>query len=188
MRWIQTLAIAGLLAAIAGCASGPTVRSDVDPGSDLGRYRTFAFFEPLATDRDGYGTILSSRLKAATRRELEERGYRYSESSPDLRVNFYTNVKERQEIRSTPEIGFTGFYHYRRGFYNPWVGYPYDVRTINYTEGTLSIDLVDASRKQLVWQGLAKGTVTKKVRDNPGPAIDAAVARIFEKFPARASQ
>ncbi len=176
-----------VLALAAACASGPTIRADADPNSDLGRYKTFGFFEPLATDRSGYSTLLSTRLKDATRREMEQRGYRYAESSPDLRVNFYVKVKDRQELRSSADPGFRGFFRYRYGYYDPWAGYPYDVRTVNYTEGTLAIDLVDASRKQLVWQGLATGTVTEKARANPAPAIDDAVRRIFARFPIKAA-
>lgn len=71
--------------------------------------------------------------------------------------------------------------------YGVWGGYPQDIQTVHYQEGTLTIDLVDAAKKQLVWQGVAQGRIHKKAVQNPGPAIDKAVTDIFAKFPIPAS-
>jgi len=173
-----------LCACVASCAVKPTIRTDRDPQVDLGAYKTFAFLEPLTTDSKGYSTLLSARLRDATRRELVKRGYRYDESSPDLLVNFNINIKERQELRAIPRWGYFG---YRDGLYDPWPGYPYDIYTITYAQGTLIVDLVDATRKQLVWQGLASGRISDKVMRNPDAAIDQAVAEIFAQYPVSAS-
>ncbi|HEX2672156.1 MAG TPA: DUF4136 domain-containing protein, partial [Polyangiaceae bacterium] len=113
----------------------------------------------------------------ATRAQLERNGYTYSESEPELLVNFYLKVVNKQELRSTG-----GYYGYRAGYYGTWTGYPY-VETINYKQGTLNVDLVDAKRKQLVWQGVAEGEVSEEAQQNPGPAIDRVVAEIFSNFP-----
>ena len=181
------LATVALLLVLTACSSGPAIRSDADPAANFAAYQTFAFLEPLATDKAGYSTLLTARLKEATRRQLEARGYTYDQASPDLLVNFNVNVVEKTEVRSSPSMsaGY-GYYGYRAGMYGAWSGYPYDVETTNYRQGTLTIDAVDAERKALVWQGVAEGRIKKKVMENPAPAIDAAVAQIFERFPARA--
>ncbi len=165
---------------ISGCASGPTIVADKAPEADLSAYRTFAFFDHVTTDNTTYSTILTSHLKQTTRRELERLGYVYDETDPQLRVNFFLKVEERQEVRSTPTSG--GFYGYR--FYS-WGGVSID--TIDYKAGTLSIDLVDASRNALVWHGLAEGRVRDDAIRNPGPAIGSVVAEIFSAFPGSAS-
>jgi len=175
----------GLLA-LAGCATGPTVNTDHDPSADLSAYRTFGFVKPLSTDRRGYSTLVSIRLKESTRRELERRGYRYSDTNPEMLVNFNVNIREKQEVRSDPAIGRYGYYGYRYGLYDPWGGYPSDVYTVNYKVGTVNVDLVDAQRKQLVWQGMVEGRVRDKDMRNPSGAIDQVIARIFTKFPATA--
>lgn len=161
----------------------PTIRTDRDPRADLSAYTTFAFFQPLTTDSKGYSTLLSARLRDATRRELQKRGYSYDESDPDLLVNFNVNIKERQELRAMPRYGY---YAYRDGLYAAWPEYPYDFYTVTYAEGTVVVDLVDAARKQLVWQGLATGRITDKVIRNPRAAIDQAVAQIFAQYPVSA--
>lgn len=175
---IALLAVSMLVGA---CASGPEIRANANPGANLASYKTFGFFYPLATDKNSYSTILTSHLKDATRRELEKRGYQYVTSDPQLLVNFAANVSQQADVRSTPAAG--GYYGYRAGMYGTWAGYPQDVETVHYKEGTLSIDLIDAEKKQLVWQGLAEARITKAMTDNPGAAIDKVVTEIFTKYP-----
>ena len=193
--FLNTLSVAkgrillwGLIAlatGLAGCASsGPTVTTDHDPGADLSAYRTFGFIKPLSTDRQGYSTLASRRLKQSTRRELESRGYRYVENNPELLVNFNVNIRERQAVRSSPNPGRYGYFGYRSGLYDPWGGYPADVYTVNYKVGTVAVDVVDAQRKQLVWQGIVEGRVSEREMRNPSGAIDQVIDRIFTKFPA----
>jgi hypothetical protein len=67
--------------------------------------------------------------------------------------------------------------------YGAWGGYPQDVYTTHYQQGTLAIDVVDASKQQLVWQGVAQARLTKDMMENPEATIGSVVADIFEKYP-----
>jgi hypothetical protein len=181
-------ALAAIAAALVlgGCETGPTIRADQDPGANLSIYRTYGFVAPLSTDKAGYSTVLSSRLKQAVSREMDGRGYRYVESGGDLLINFFVNVEEKTEIRSYPTgPSYGGYYGYRGAMYGGWGGY--DVQTVNYKAGTLSVDVVDAAKKQLVWTGIAEGRVSQEARDNPGAAIDRVIGEIFAKYPGRAA-
>ena len=186
MRHITRVLLIVLVAGLAACSSGPNIRADSDPSANFASYKTFGFFDPLATDKAGYSTLLTARLKDAVKRQLETRGYTYQEASPDLQINFNVNVADKTEVRSTPSasMGY-GYYGYRGGMYGAWSGYPYDVETTNYKQGTLTIDAVDAEKKALVWQGVAEGRISKEAMKNPAPAIDSAVAQIFQQFPGR---
>lgn len=181
-RWSgATLGVALLSALLAACASGPEIRTDSDPAADFSSYRTFAFFDPVSTDKTAYATVLSTRLKRATQRELERRGYTLAADNPQLLVNFNVNVAERTDIESTPAMG--GYYGYRAGRYAMWGGYPQDIQTTHYQEGTLAIDLVDAARRQLVWQGIAQGRISKDAIEKPDEAVDRVVTEIFSRYP-----
>lgn len=175
----RLLAALALAATLAACASGPKVRADADPSANFASYRTFGFFEQLATDKSKYSTMLTTRLKDAARRELQSRGLQEA-AQPQLLVNFNTNVENRTDVQSTTS---TGFYGYRSGMYGAWGAYPQDVYTTHYQEGTLAIDVVDASKSQLVWQGVAQARLTKTMLENPGETIDSVVADIFAKYP-----
>jgi hypothetical protein len=69
--------------------------------------------------------------------------------------------------------------------YGAWSGYPRDIETRNYRQGTLSIDVVDAAKKALVWEGVAEARITTKMRENPGNTVDSVVTEILAGFPAK---
>ena len=185
-KGVFAAAILGL-ATIAGCASGPDIRSDFDRTADFSTYETFGFASELGTDRAGYTSLITEHFKRAIRRELETRGYEYTETNPDLLANFYVSVREQTDIRSTPSTtAGAGYYGYRYGMYTGWPAYSTDVRTVHYKAGTANVDLIDAERKQLVWEGVAEGRIRDEALENPGPAIDAVVAELFARYPARA--
>lgn len=178
-------ALAGLLAALllAGCASGPSIYVNTDPSASFANYRTFNFMTPLGTDRPGYSSVLSEYLRAAATRELEARGYQKSDN-PDLLVNFNVQTKEKIQSSTMPTgPAYGGYYGYRSGYYGTWGGY--ETQVTQYTEGTLTVDIVDAARKQLAWDGTAIGRVREEARKNLQPAVDKVMAQIFEKFPSR---
>ena len=183
-RLIRRVILSMAAFVLAACATGPKVTSDYDRGADFSAYRTFGFFETLGTDAAGYESLITQTLKSATRREMEARGYTYAETGADLAINF--NAKLAQQTRVTQMPAAPMYYGYRRGYYGGWGGY--DTRVDQYVEGTLNIDVVDARRKQLVWEGVAVGRVTDKQREQRQAAINAAVAEIFATYPFRAGQ
>jgi len=82
-----------------------------------------------------------------------------------------------------PSAG-VGYYGYLGGYgYGFGVPIYNDVETRNYKVGTLSIDVVDARRKELVWEGVLEGTLSKKAMEDPAGAINSAVRQIYTKFP-----
>ena len=180
LHWLCSLVA---LAALVGCVSAPETRADYDQTVDFAQYRSFGFFDKVGTDEADYESLVTRQLKASTRRELEARGYRYTETAPDLLVNFNASVTQQTRVRHMPFYG--GYYGYGYpGYYGFWGGYePY---IYQYDEGTLKIDIVDARRKQLVWEGVTVGRITDKAKKNRATAIDVAVQDMFTQFPFRA--
>jgi len=168
---------------LAGCASKPKVFINQNPSADFGQYRTFGFQDQLGTDSDQYASLASSYLIAATVREMKSRGYTES-ANPDLIVNF--NVQTEDKIRTTQTPTTGGYYGYR-GCYGGYGGYGayggYETRVTQFTEGTVNIDLVDASKQQLVWEGVIVGKVTDEVRENLQAVCEEVVAEIFGSYP-----
>jgi hypothetical protein len=178
--------LALLMAVLASCTSGRDISSDFDHAANFSAYKTFGYATPLGTEVDGYSTLITQSLKTATRRELETRGYRYADADPDLLVNFSARFVNLGRVDASTEQ-HVGYYGYRRiAVYKPWPSYAYEGN--DYTEGTLNIDLVDAKRKQLVWEGVAVGRVKDEKLTNPQPAIDDVVGEIFAKYTYRAAK
>ncbi len=147
--------VAALFAAGCATTSGPKTRIDYDRSADFSVYRTYGFPKETGTDR------------------------------PDLLVNFFMNTRERTEMRPGPtaSLGY-GYYGYRYGLYSAWPLYDED-RTVTYKVGTLNIDIVDAEKKQLVWEGVAEGRVSEEELQNPKVAINAVVTELMRQYPGR---
>jgi hypothetical protein len=173
-----------LAALTAGCAinSPPETRIDYDKTADFSVYRTYGFPKETGTDRGGYATLVTSYFKSAVSTAMEVRGYKYSAENPDLLVNFYMNTRERTEIRPGTGAGF-GYYGYRDGLYSGWP--TYDDRTISYQIGTINVDIVDAARKQLIWEGVSEGRVSEEALANPKVTINAVVTEMMRQYPGK---
>ena len=188
-RFVRLLpVVAASLLALAGCASAPDVRVDYDRTADFTRYKTFGFASPLGTDRGGYQSVVSQHLKAATQREMEARGMRLDANAPELLVNFSATLSDKLRVTTAPTMATgvgmgRGYYGYRTGMYTAWPMYADQTVVTQYKEGTLNVDVVDAARKQLVWESVVSDSVTQKMLDNVQAAIDAAVAAAFAKYP-----
>lgn len=180
----KPVAVAALLL-LAGCASNqPTITAETRAGVDITQYKTYGWFTPLATDNAGYSSIVSSNFKSAIQNQMAARGYVYDANAPQLLVNVNAASQERMDVTSTPTVNM-GYYGYRGGFgYGFGVPiYGADVQTKYYKVGTVTIDVVDAAKKELVWTGTLEGVLNKKAMENPGAAIQSAVSQIYAKYP-----
>jgi len=172
---------------MAGCAStgGPNTRIDYDKKADFSVYRTYGFPKETGTDRGGYSTLMTSYFKSSVTSAMEARGYKYDAERPDLLVNFYMNTRDRTEVRSNPHMSMGyGYYGYRYGLYGAWPLYEED-RTVTYQVGTINVDIVDAEKKQLIWEGVAEGRVTEEQMANPRVTINAVVTDLMRNYPGR---
>ena len=147
------------LVLLAGCATGPRITTEADPEADFSRYRTFAFYSPLAIEPEGYSSATSDRMKSAVRAQMEARGYVYTTDRPDLWVNINAYTQRQTDVTVVPEVDYAYYYSYRaRGYYV--VPYWRDRTDVyRYTEGTINVDIIDAARNRLVWEGIAVGRV-----------------------------
>lgn len=183
----RVLAVATMLAFLAGCAAtGPRITTDYDRAVDFSQYRTFAFMDREARGvTRGYDSIVERRLMAAAGRELAARGYLEVEADPDLLVNFAVITETVEEVNTVPSAAWPGPWGWRH-YYYPWPAYTYETYVDRYDQGTVFIDLVDAERRQLVWEGRAVQRVTSAVREDPAGTLDATVSEIFATYPFRA--
>lgn len=177
-----------LVSMLAACASAPTVNVRQDSATDFSGFRTFGFLEPLGTDRQGYQTIVSQTLRQAATREMLARGYRYDPQAPQLLINFGAELNDRMRVntstRPTTSMGMhrSPFSH-RGGFYGTWPMYTQTTTVTQYQEGAISIDVVDAGRRQLIWESVVSSRMTNRTREDVPAALDEAVTLAFARFP-----
>ena len=184
------LCVAAVLGACATANAPPKlkVRTNVDPEAKFDTYRSYGFVAEPGTNIDGKTTPLTIYFMQAIRQEMDSRGYSYTEESPDLLVNFHTNGSvSNKHTQVTPTYGYsTGYYAYRAGLYGLPVVMAEGQETITYRMGTGNVDVVDAHRKILAWEGIAEGGLSEEMIANPGPAIGKVISDMFAQYPGKA--
>jgi len=178
-----SLLVVAAAVTLTACASGPKLRSDYDHDADFSRYRTYNFMTHNG-ERE-YQSLFHKYMVEAITVEMEKRGYVRSDD-PDLLVNFNAVLQDKTQVRTTAAPPpMYGYYGYRTGYYGAWGAYPYatDTYVSQYTEGTFNIDLVDARRKQLVWEAVGIGRVSESVRENMEQRVREGVPKFFDLYP-----
>lgn len=170
--------------ALSACATGPKIHSVSEQGVNFNAYQTFAFVDKLAPkDEQAYRSLTNKHLEEAIRTELSKRGLTEAKNA-DLLVNFHVSTKEKVTSTVSPALN-GGYYGYRFGFgYGGGIGFGSETRVSQYTQGTLNIDVVDAARKQLIWEGVAVGKLKTPEVNRSRDEIFDVVAQIFAKYPA----
>lgn len=183
----SSLFAAFIAVALPGCASTPIATAEQAPGADVRTYATFAFFEPLAMEREGYGTMAGERARAVLRREMESRGYRLNPENPALRINVIAAARG-DDAGASFSLGLgvgVGGGSTRGGL---GVGIPLGgaaSRERSRLPGAIAIDVVDAGARRVVWTG---GVDVPRVgRDGEAEAFEAALRRVMAALPSRSS-
>lgn len=172
-KFYHSLLIISMLAFIflAGCSS-ISVNQDYDPAYDFSKLKSFGFI-PIPEDA-GIDQLNATRLGDAIKNELTAKGFTLSETA-DFGVALYFSSKTKTNIQS---YGY-GYGYGRWG--GPGMG---GVDVTQYDEGTLMIDFIDMTKKELIWRGSGTGTVSESPSVEERTAnINYAVAQILAQFP-----
>jgi hypothetical protein len=170
-----------LVLMIAASCSTIKVSSDYDKTAGFSAYKTYAFTEEALNIQ--LDDLNKNRLINAITTELAAKGFTKAESNPDVLIDLKLKGEQKQTATATSSGGYGA---YGGGYRYGWGG-GFSTTTINYdtyVDGTLFIDMIDASKKQLVWQGRGTKTIepdasSQKREDN----INYAVKQIFTKYP-----
>jgi hypothetical protein len=160
-----------MVGVLASCST-VSVTTDYDQKIDFSKYKTFAFYKP-GIDKAPISDLDKKRILRAIEAELLTKGMVKS-SSPDVLISIFTKSKERIDITD----------HHFRGFWYPIYYGPSLVSVSKHTEGTLFVDILDASKKEMIWQGIGTGALyfTKNIERREA-RIKEFVKEIMAKFP-----
>ena len=176
---MKTLKLTLLLAALAMLGSCVSVRTmaDYDKQANFSNYKTYAFYKP-GIDKAEISDLDKKRILRAIEAEMAAKGFTKSET-PDVLVSIFTKERERVDVYNN---------NWGWGWYwNPWWWGPNYNNVSTRTEGSLYIDLIDAHKKELVWQGKGTGNLNYAGNvERKEQRIQEFVAEILKKYPPQA--
>lgn len=150
------------------------INSDYDKKVDFSKYKTYAFYK-TGIDKVEISDLDKKRILTSIDEQMTAKGFTKSET-PDLLININTKAEKNINVNQ-----FNGGFGYGFGFgFNPYFGMNSGLSS--NTEGTLTIDLIDSAKKELIWQGEGIGNLTQNT-NRKDENIKGFVTRILSQYP-----
>ncbi len=168
------------------CAVSPSfahkIRVDFKRGVDFSRYKTYSWVRPAgAPPADALfpNQLMQERIAGFVDQAVGCRGFKRVASGGDLLVSY------RMSVTAVPHyVTFNDGGPYGWGWGDGW-GWSggFSTTTVQTIyEGTLVVDMVDAHKNQLVFEGTSTHTISSSPERNT-KKLDKAVREVFEKYP-----
>ena len=178
---IILLMAAGLAGLLSSC-SPVSVTTDYDRTVPFPKFKTYTLAPPAKGQTLSPGS--EAALRDTLRAELAKKGILEKKSGKaDLAIARHVFFQNKIAVHEYTDWGYSGgYWPYRYGFYDPWIGAPRTyVDVTQYKEGTLVLDFVDTRTNKLVFRGTGSGPVGKP-NANAARTTEA-VARIVAGLP-----
>jgi hypothetical protein len=173
-----TLSLISVMVATS-CETPIKVTTDYDKSVNFSRYTTFAMLTLNEKDQS-ISQLNANRILKAVKTQMLAKGFEEDTASPDMKVNVVTIMTNKQEISAnTNNYGYGGAY--RPYGWGAGSGYT-TVDVKDYTDGSLIVEVIDASNNQLIWEGVGNKDIDGPSK-NPDETIPAAIAKIMKDFP-----
>jgi hypothetical protein len=177
-KFLLVLISSLLVIAILSCAPAIKAGYDYDTKEDFSRYKTFDYL--TFPENTQMNIFVLKRTKSLLTRELISKGLQQSSEKPDLLIAIHTRVRSRVQVGNlgyayAPQVVYWSSYGY-------FGSYGWQVR--EYQKGTLVVDFVDAREKEMVWRGVAEGSLpdipqTEKIEK----IVNQAVKEMMKYYP-----
>ena len=122
-------------------------------------------------------------------RQLTRKGLKKVDGSanPDLEVVYNAGVKERTIVEGY-DYGYVLTEYLFSQIYGPLWFWPTPTTWVSQIEkkGSLVVDLVDTSKKEMVWRGVAVGTLSETTKENERK-LNKAIKKMFKRYPPKKS-
>ncbi len=161
------------------CSSVYKVYSEEEPGVNFYKYRTFNWLDTKYIKHgddapDWLNERSENKIRSSVEAQMTRYGFQTCDEKPDLMLHFHVVVKNEvfyiQDWWCDEETSAR-------------LGRCQRLRPMNYQEGTLIIDFIDAHTGQQVWRGAAVGALEYLTPEQADARIEEAVKKIFKKFP-----
>jgi hypothetical protein len=163
---VKSLAAALVLGTLALSAQAQKPQIQWNSKYNFDGVDTFAWQDTPDTSLENQNPFMHSLIKNTIEAELATSGLTEVESNPDVWVNYHASTNTETQLR-TDSYGYSmgGYGMAGWGYYGMAAGpVSSTTRVVEYTKGTLVVDIWDAASKELVWRGMVTDTLPDNVQ------------------------
>lgn len=186
--WLKSIigVVVAVTIAVQACGPAIDVRTIASPDARFSRLRTFRVLpvprEPRGEPLDARHPMLVNSIANRVLRQaivlgFESQGYVVDEGNPDFTVAVYASAREKLQVTYW-DYG----YPWRPRWWSGWGRGRVGPTVTEYTEGTVIIDVLEPTSRDLLWRGRGVAIVTDDEREYL-THLRNTVAAILEKFP-----
>jgi hypothetical protein len=156
------------------------VETGYDKSADFSQYKTFAW---IPSNVPATNPVLATLINYDIEHELNKKGLRKVDSNADLLVKSYGGAEDVAGGFAAEDPNYTASGGAPMPGDNMWAGSLPPTPVPQVMHGSITVDLIDARQKRLVWRGTAKGKMDYDNRSKLLDQANKAVTKIFEKYP-----
>lgn len=157
-----------------GCGVYNNIYTDYDRSTDFSEYKTFAWLPEQDSSNTPYNNqIIRNNTINYFSHCMGERGMKSNVDTPDVLLQLVVkSIKKETTVTSPIYYNYPSYYH-SNPYYYPFPNYYYYsspyyynyynysqrqiTRKIEYTQSTITLNVIDRKEKKLVWMGQAEG-------------------------------
>ncbi|MCP4311820.1 MAG: DUF4136 domain-containing protein [Bacteroidetes bacterium] len=140
------------------CGASVRIYTDLEDSAHFESYKTYTFLDFTDGNKKTITGMELERIRIAFAREIEQRGFRFSEEQPDVTIQITVYHKQSMDH---------SYYYYPPR---------------SYMERAIAVDMFDVQMQKHVWHGAAVGELAGDPADRAENFPKVATA-IFEKYP-----
>ena len=189
-----------LFGLLSSCDVYNVIYTDQNQNFDFTKYKTFAWLPDEKLENSPYqNAILEENTKNYFTHEFLARGMSVHTDSPDVLLQLVIKADKKQRTEqvlnptptyyySYPALSpqnpyynpFPGQYYYNRPYYS-YPNYTYSTRVVDYTESTITLNMIDRVTNTLVWTVVSEGDLYSP--SEMQNSIHSAVKNMLFKYP-----
>jgi hypothetical protein len=182
---IRSFVTCGVAAAVAvACGSSVQYNSDYDPTADFSNISTYQWAQRTPSGDDDprvYNDITMRKIKFAVNQALQAKGMQLANANPDVLVAWHGAINGKMSLQTV-----SSNYGYGYGWYGyGGMGMGTSTTYVNeWDEGTLLVDIIEGSKRELIWRGSAQAELKQRQDPQEGQEyLNDVVAKMLAGFP-----
>ena len=175
---------------LAGCGVYNNISSDYDRSTDFTKYKTFAWLpDKDSTDTPTNNQIIRNNTINYFSHCMGAREMKANVDTPDVLLQLVVNSVKKETTVTSPIFNSYSNYYYSNPYYYPYpnsyyyrspsfsnyynYNHAYIAEKIEYTQSTITLNVIDRKENKLIWKGTAEGDLydPSYIEDNLHPAV-----------------